>query len=114
MRSPAQRASNSFRNPEWLKKMRDCIKEFTWLGDQLLSYIEHGANAQTYINTDSPHANNCCVGHKKSNYPTMENGLPETVTIENKGEALIINVKCPCGAGYQILLLGGVSYYRLM
>ncbi|KAJ4713076.1 Mucin-2 like [Melia azedarach] len=112
--SPTQRASSSCPNPEWQKKRRDCIREVTWLRDQLLSCTEHGANAQADINTGHPHIDSNCIGHNKSNYSTMENGLIENVTVENKGDAFIIHVKCPCGAGYEVLLFGGVSYYKLL
>ncbi|KAJ4722832.1 flocculation protein FLO11-like [Melia azedarach] len=107
MRSPAQRVSTSCLGLEWRRKMTDCISRTR----ELLDYIEECANAQTGKKSDSPG----CIGHNKNSDPIkVNNGLSGTVVVEKKGEALIVHVKCPCGAGYEILLLGGISYYKLM
>ncbi|CAL1388208.1 unnamed protein product [Linum trigynum] len=41
-------------------------------------------------------------------------GCEESVNVERTGECLIINFKCPCKKGYQILLSGTSCYYKLM
>ncbi|KAJ4722810.1 Mucin-2 like [Melia azedarach] len=87
--------------------MTDCISRTR----ELLDYIEECANAQTGKKSDSPG----CIGHNKNSDPIkVNNELSGTVVVEKKGKALIIHVKCPCDAGYEILLLGGISYYKLM
>ncbi|KAJ7980284.1 flocculation protein FLO11-like [Quillaja saponaria] len=43
-----------------------------------------------------------------------EDYLEESVTVERAKECLIINFKCPCYKGYQILLTGTKCYYKLI
>ncbi|CAN1828134.1 hypothetical protein LINPERHAP1_LOCUS32135 [Linum perenne] len=43
-----------------------------------------------------------------------KDGCEESVNVERTGECLIINFKCPCKKGYQILLCGTSCYYKLM
>ncbi|KAJ4722811.1 hypothetical protein OWV82_006252 [Melia azedarach] len=107
MRSPAQRAFTSCLDPEWRRKMTDCISRTR----EILDCVEGCVNAQTDESSDSPGY----TGHNKNSDPkTVNNGLSGTVVVEKKDETLIVHVKCPCGAGYEILFLGGISYYKLM
>ncbi|KAJ4722831.1 hypothetical protein OWV82_006269 [Melia azedarach] len=107
MRSPAQRVSTSCLDPEWRRKMTDCISRTR----EILDCVEGCADAQAARSSDSPGY----TGHNKNSDPkTVNNGLSGTVVVEKKDETLIVHVKCPCGAGYEILFLGGISYYKLM
>ncbi|KAJ4723158.1 hypothetical protein OWV82_006564 [Melia azedarach] len=91
--SPVQR-SNSCPIPKYLKEMTECRRE-------LLGYAEECVNAQT--------AMNAARGHYANNIATSSN----TGASLRRG-ALIVKVKCPCGASYQILLFEGICYYKLV
>ncbi|KAJ4715154.1 hypothetical protein OWV82_013542 [Melia azedarach] len=99
MLSPAERVSGSCPNLEWWRKMSDCIKEMR----KLLDCVEHCDIAQTERMSNSPG----CLRQNNNNDAAVENDeLSEIVVVEKKGDALIIDVKCPCGAVYKILLMG--------
>ncbi|KAJ4723226.1 flocculation protein FLO11-like [Melia azedarach] len=111
MPSPAKTFSSSCESPsaEWLKSTGDCMREMSRKWDELLRYEEDSATAERSRQTDHPSEDN-------DTDAAMENsakGFNEAVKVERKGEALIIHFKCPCGAVYQILLLGGNCYYKL-
>ncbi|KAJ4723129.1 hypothetical protein OWV82_006538 [Melia azedarach] len=40
--------------------------------------------------------------------------ISNILTLIKRREATIVNVKCPCGASYQILLLEGICCYKLV
>ncbi|KAJ4713075.1 Testis-expressed sequence 2 protein [Melia azedarach] len=105
MRSLSHRVSGSCPN----LKMEECIWEINQMG-KLLDCVEDCANVQTDMMSHSP----TFMAQNMHNDSAMESDeLSEIVVVEKNGDALIIDVKCPCGAGYQILLIGGVSYYKL-
>ncbi|KAJ4723127.1 Testis-expressed sequence 2 protein [Melia azedarach] len=106
--SPVQRSK---RCPisECLKKIEDCMKE-------LLGYVEDCANSQMSNSAERSHNLNS-IATSNNTGVSLENsddGCTETVTVEQRKEALIVDVKCPCGASYQILLLEGICYYKLV
>ncbi|KAJ4723223.1 flocculation protein FLO11-like [Melia azedarach] len=111
--SPAKTFCSSSESPEAerLRKMGECVREMSRKWDALLGCEADSANERISRQNDHP------FDHNNSNDSAMENseeGLNESVIVERKGDVLIINFKCPCGSGYQILLLGGNCYYKLM
>ncbi|KAH9681553.1 hypothetical protein KPL71_027012 [Citrus sinensis] len=113
--SPAKTVSSSSSgspHAEWVRKTRDCMREMSRKCVELLGDDEDTANEE--INNDnSSHG----VNKENNNNAIMDNseeGCVEAVSVQKKGEALILHFKCPCGTGYQILLLEGNCYYKLM
>lgn len=88
------------------------MREMSGKSVELFGDQEDTANKE--INDDnSSHG----VNKEINNNAVMDNseeGCVEAVSVQKKGEALILRLKCPCGTGYQILLLGGTCYYKLM
>ncbi|KAJ4723157.1 hypothetical protein OWV82_006564 [Melia azedarach] len=106
--SPVQR-SNSCPIPKYLKEMTECRRE-------LLGYAEECVNAQTAMNAARGHyANNIATSSNTgASLENSDDSCTELVTVDKRRGALIVKVKCPCGASYQILLFEGICYYKLV
>ncbi|KAK9180062.1 hypothetical protein WN943_029269 [Citrus x changshan-huyou] len=97
---------------EWVRKMRDCMRNMSRKWGELLGDEKDISNEEINNDNSSRGVNNGSNNDAKlENY---EGGHVEVVSVEKKGDALILHFKCPCGSGYQILLLGGNCYYKLM
>ncbi|KAK9183045.1 hypothetical protein WN944_026194 [Citrus x changshan-huyou] len=104
---------------EWVRKMRDCMRDMSRKWGELLGDEKDTSSEEINNDNSSRGVNNGSNNDAKlistilfqENY---EGGHVEVVSVEKKGDALILHFKCPCGSGYQILLLGGNCYYKLM
>ncbi|XP_024041256.1 uncharacterized protein LOC112098880 [Citrus clementina] len=95
-----------------VRKMRDCMRDMSRKWGELLGDEKDISNEEINNDNSSRGVNNGSNNDAKlENY---EGGHVEVVSVEKKGDALILHFKCPCGSGYQILLLGGNCYYKLM
>ncbi|KAH9681579.1 hypothetical protein KPL71_027024 [Citrus sinensis] len=105
-------SSSDSPHAEWVRKMRDCMRNMSRKWGELLGDEKDISNEEINNDNSSRGVNNGSNNDAKlENY---EGGHVEVVSVEKKGDALILHFKCPCGSGYQILLLGGNCYYKLM
>ncbi|KAJ4723112.1 hypothetical protein OWV82_006558 [Melia azedarach] len=105
---PVQRSKNCH-IPEYLKKITECMRKLLW-------YVEECVNAKMGMNTGRSQYDNSIVtsNNTGASLENVDDGYTEIVTVDKRREATIVNVKCPCGASYQILLLEGICYYKLV
>ncbi|KAJ8763919.1 hypothetical protein K2173_003701 [Erythroxylum novogranatense] len=92
-------ASNSL----WLKKMKDCIKQMNQWWDEYMP----GEQEEDERKSPQDNSNN---NERKND----EGDDEEAVSVEKAGDCFMINFRCPCRKGYQILLSGRSCYYRLL
>ncbi|KAJ4723107.1 hypothetical protein OWV82_006517 [Melia azedarach] len=91
------------------KKITECMRKLLW-------YVEECVNAKMGMNAGRSQYDNSIVtsNNTGASLENVDDGYTEIVTMDKRREAMIVNVKCPCGASYQILLLKGICYYKLV
>ncbi|KAF5752434.1 Glycerol kinase [Tripterygium wilfordii] len=88
-------------NSKRLKRMKEGLKEMKMWWEELLNAAEEAADADE---------NSHILASQADSLAEFE----EAVNVERTGECLLVNFKCPCGKGYQILLSSKSSYYKLI
>ncbi|CAI0414885.1 unnamed protein product [Linum tenue] len=104
-------SGNPPHHEEKLKAVGNWIKEVAKWWDEFHTVDEMPVvvdQAEKKVPDDDDNASNAVKDDKESA------GCEESVNVERTGECLIINFKCPCKKGYQILLSGTSCYYKLM
>ncbi|KAJ7955120.1 flocculation protein FLO11-like [Quillaja saponaria] len=92
-------------NSKRLRRMKESLREMRhWWDKAMREEIE--GEAEEYKGTEFNDTVKKC--------DNVEERLEESVSIEKVGECLVINFKCPCYRGYQILLTGNNCYYKLI
>ncbi|KAG9159040.1 hypothetical protein Leryth_018587 [Lithospermum erythrorhizon] len=87
--------------------MKESIKGISELCDEVIceEEKENEEYSEDVINED--HNKDC------DDSVNVDNNGEEAVSVEKKGDSLVVHFNCPCGIDYEILLSGNNCYYRL-